>query len=61
LWITNNQQNIVINYHQDFVASMHTDFFKGQTDRGLFFWPNHSLETRLSKQEEEATGIHKTL
>jgi len=33
------------NFHQDFVASTHTDFFQGQTDRGLFYWPNHSGET----------------
>jgi hypothetical protein len=24
-WITNNQQNSVINFHQDFVVSMHSN------------------------------------
>jgi hypothetical protein len=38
-----------VNYHQDFVASMHSDFFLGQTDRGLFNWPNHFPNTRLIK------------
>ncbi len=35
--------------------STHSNFFKGQTDRGLFYWPNHSGETPLSKLEEEGT------
>jgi hypothetical protein len=35
------------------VASEHNDFFQGQKDSGLFFWPNHSGETRLYKPEEE--------
>ncbi len=34
----NNQLNIF----QDFVASTHSDFFRGEMDRGLFYWPNHS-------------------
>jgi hypothetical protein len=29
--------NIVIHFHQDFLANMHIDFFQGQTDRGLFY------------------------
>jgi hypothetical protein len=32
---------------------MHSSFFQGQTDRGQFYWPKHSRETRLSKREEE--------
>jgi hypothetical protein len=24
------------------MASMHGDFFQGQIDRSLFYWPNHS-------------------
>jgi hypothetical protein len=27
LWITNNQQNLVVNFHQDFLASTIRDFF----------------------------------
>jgi hypothetical protein len=30
-----NNQAIVINFHQDFVAITHNSFFKGQTDMGL--------------------------
>ncbi len=50
-----HEQNIVINFHQDFVDSIHSDFFQGQTDRGLYYWPNqyHSVESQLSKQEQE--------
>jgi hypothetical protein len=48
-----NQPTIVINFHQDFVATTHSDFFQGQADRGLFYMPNHSWETQLSKQKEE--------
>jgi hypothetical protein len=53
LWITNNQRTIVTDIYQDFVASTHSDFFQGQTDWGLVYWPNHSWEAGLSKQEEE--------
>jgi hypothetical protein len=31
---------------------MHSDFALGMTDRGLLYWPKHSGETWLSKQEE---------
>ncbi len=40
---------VYANYHQDFMARMHSDFLQGQTDRGLIYWPSHSGETRLSK------------
>jgi hypothetical protein len=53
LWIANNQQITVINFHQDFVTITHSDFFQGKTDRGLFYWPDHSGETMLSNQEDE--------
>ncbi len=36
--ITRGSQTICkikFNYHQDFVASAHSDFFQGQIDRGL--------------------------
>ncbi len=46
------QQNIAINFHQDFTASMHYDFYLEQMDRGLLYWPDHSGETQLFKQEE---------
>jgi len=38
LWIVNNRRNISL-YHQDFMASTHSDFFQGQMDGGLFYWP----------------------
>jgi hypothetical protein len=34
LWITNNQQNTVINFGQDFVANIDNDFFHGQAGKG---------------------------
>jgi hypothetical protein len=48
--------NTFVNFLQNHVASMRSDFFQGQMDRGLFYWPNHSWETRLSRQEEEEEG-----
>jgi hypothetical protein len=30
---------------------MHSDFFEGDMDRGLFYSPNYFPETSLSKQE----------
>ena len=36
------------------MASTHNDFVQGKTDRGLLYWPKHSGETWLSKQEAEA-------
>jgi len=35
LQIANNQCTIVINFQQDFVASMHSNFFQVRTDRGI--------------------------
>jgi hypothetical protein len=52
LGITNNRQNI-FHFSQDFVANTHSDFFKGQTERGLFYLPNHSEKTQLALQEKE--------
>jgi hypothetical protein len=46
-------QQSAIYCHQDFLAGTHSDFFQGQSDRGLFHLPNHSGETQLSKQEEQ--------
>jgi hypothetical protein len=48
LEITNNQQNLVVNFHPDFMASTHTNFFQGQMARGLSYWPNHSRKTQES-------------
>jgi hypothetical protein len=39
------------------MASMHSNFFQGQMDRGLFYWPNHSVETQLSNQEEDMINV----
>jgi hypothetical protein len=36
LWIAPNHLNIAINFHQDFMASMHSDFFQGKMDKGLY-------------------------
>ncbi len=52
LWIPHNQQIIVVNFHQDLMASTHMDFFPEQTARGLLYWPKHSGETLISKLEE---------
>ncbi len=38
----NHWQNIV-NFHQDFTARTNSDYFKGQTDKGLFCWPNQGI------------------
>jgi hypothetical protein len=46
LRIANNYQAIVVNFHQEFTARVHSNFFQGQTDGGLFYWPNLSAETR---------------
>jgi hypothetical protein len=59
LWIADNQKNIVINIHQDFAASAHSNFFRGQTDWGLLCWSNNSGETWLCKQEEGFTANFK--
>jgi hypothetical protein len=45
-----------VTFDQYFMASTHADFFQGQVDRGLIYWPNHSEETQLNKQEEDADG-----
>jgi hypothetical protein len=35
------------------MASTPSDFFRGEMDRDLFYWPSHARETQLYKQEEE--------
>ncbi len=45
--------NFIVSFYQDFRASMHSDFFQGQMDRGLIYGPYHSEETCLSCQKEE--------
>jgi hypothetical protein len=40
------------------VASTNSDFFQGQADRGLAYWPNHSGPTQLSRQEEEVNYVN---
>jgi hypothetical protein len=50
--ITINAHTIVANFNQDFGANRHSNLFQGQTNRILIYWPNHTGETRLSKQEE---------
>jgi hypothetical protein len=35
------------------MANMKNNFFQVQMDRGLFYCPNHSGETLLSKKEEK--------
>jgi hypothetical protein len=40
-------------YHRDFMANMKSNFFQVQMYRGLFYCPNHSGETRVSKKEEK--------
>ncbi len=35
------------------MVSTHSDFFQGQTDRGIIYWPNHSEEIWLSKEDNE--------
>ncbi len=57
LVIADNQWNNVIKFHQDFTASIHSNYFQGQTDRGISYWPNYSVKTRLSIRGEEEFAI----
>ena len=43
----------VVNFHQDLMFSKQSGFFRGQSNRNLIYWINHSWETGLSNQEEE--------
>ncbi len=38
-----------VKYHHNLVTITHSDFFQGQMDRGLLYWPSHAGEIRLSK------------
>ncbi len=49
---TNNYRAVDFNFYEDSVANIHSNFFQGQRDRVLFYWPNHYGLTRLSKQKE---------
>ncbi len=37
--IANNQRTIIFNFHQDLMASTHSNVFQGQKDGGLIYWP----------------------
>jgi len=47
-----NHHTNIIDFHKDFVARMHRDFFQGQMGRGLIKWFHLSGETWLSIKEE---------
>ncbi len=51
LLIVNNQRTIVINFHQDFMTSMHSNFFQGQVNRGLTYWPNNTGKIGYPKKK----------
>jgi hypothetical protein len=51
--ISNNQRTIFINFHHDFVSSVHSDFYQGDMDRVLVYYFNQSGKTLLPSQEEE--------
>jgi hypothetical protein len=53
LWIANNRRTFVINLHQDFTTSTHSDSFQESADRGFIYWLNYSWKTQVSNQEEE--------
>ncbi len=42
------------------MGSMHSDFFEGDMDRGLFYSLNYFPETLLSKQEEVGFSMENT-
>jgi hypothetical protein len=52
LLITNNENPIVANFHQDLMASSHKDFFSGHKHVSLIYWPGHSRETWLKEEED---------
>jgi hypothetical protein len=39
-------------FRQDLMVSMHSNLFQKRTNRELFYWPYHSEDIRLSKQED---------
>jgi len=43
------------------MASMRNDFFQGQMDRDLIYWPNHSEETLLSRKKTNKKTIDQQL
>jgi hypothetical protein len=46
------QQTTVIDFHPEFVASTHSDFFLGYTDWGLIYCAAYSGKSLMSKEEE---------
>jgi hypothetical protein len=44
-------------FHQDFVASMHNDFFKKQTDWSLIYRPYTSEETSVEEEVEALLDV----
>ncbi len=57
LHIANNQHTIVINFHQEFMASMHSNFFHKQKDGGLICLPNGTAHNRHQCRKTAATDF----
>ncbi len=54
-----DHHTIVVNFHQDFVDSMYYVIFQRIDRDRQIYWPRHTGETWLSKQEEEEAEIVK--
>jgi hypothetical protein len=50
--LTDYQHTIVINVHQDYVASKHSNSFQGQPDSSIIYWLYHSGKTSKQVKEE---------
>ncbi len=48
-----NYNIIVVNFHQNFMAGKHSDFFDEHMEKEIIYWLNHSGEIRMSNHEEE--------
>ncbi len=44
-----------VNFHQDFIANMHSDLFQEQRDGDIFYWPNQSRKLRCLKKKKNVT------
>jgi hypothetical protein len=59
LSIASDQQTIVVNFHQDFVASTISDFVRGLMHRGLIYQFGYFCETQFYKEKKLIYFLHR--
>jgi hypothetical protein len=58
LWIAKNQRTTIVNVYQDFVATIHTNFFQGHMDRDLTILEKFGYPIKKKKKGMIKAYVH---